>query len=380
LSRSDGLTVVEGKMKKLLVALFLLCPAIAQAQNTKAALTTEINTNFASGVAGGITAATMRQTQLDILNSIMPTAPVGAGNLACYSGTTGLLSDCGLVPSAVIFNAAANVVWAGPTTGSAAAPSFRALVGADLPNPAAGTLGGVKSLAAVTHNFLTSISTAGAPTQAQPAFSDLSGSATGAQLPNPSASTLGGVESLAAVTHNYLTSITTSGVPTQAQPVCADLSDSSVGCNAARGQLPGEPSTGVASAGNVGELIQATLVSASATSLATVTPKNITSISLSAGDWDVTGNCNYNGAGSVSITFVECSISVSTGAVDQTAGRNAQITATANVPGVAPAYSLPVGPAQFSVSTTQTVFLVANQTFTVGTLTGWGILRARRAR
>lgn len=46
-----------------------------------------------------------------------------------------------------------------------------------------------------------------------------------AQLPNPSASTLGGVESIAAVAHNYLTSISTSGVPAQARPVLADLSD-----------------------------------------------------------------------------------------------------------------------------------------------------------
>jgi hypothetical protein len=37
-------------------------------------------------------------------------------------------------------------------------------------------LGGVKSLAAVSHQFLTSIGTNGTPTQAQPAFSDISGS------------------------------------------------------------------------------------------------------------------------------------------------------------------------------------------------------------
>lgn len=45
-------------------------------------------------------------------------------------------------------------------------------------------------------------------------------------LPNPSASTLGGVESKAAVSHQFLTSISTSGVPTSAQPASSDLSDS----------------------------------------------------------------------------------------------------------------------------------------------------------
>jgi hypothetical protein len=43
-------------------------------------------------------------------------------------------------------------------------------------------LGGVQSLAPVTHQFLTGISTAGVVTQAQPAFADLSGQPTLAQL------------------------------------------------------------------------------------------------------------------------------------------------------------------------------------------------------
>lgn len=52
-----------------------------------------------------------------------------------------------------------------------------------LPNPSATTLGGVKSLAAVSHQFLTAIGTAGAPSQAQPAFTDISGAAAATQLP-----------------------------------------------------------------------------------------------------------------------------------------------------------------------------------------------------
>ncbi len=97
---------------------------------------------------------------------------------------------------------------------------------AQLPNPSASTLGGVESLAVVSHNFLTGISTSGVPTQAQPAFTDISGSVAAAQLPNPSASTLGGVESLAVVSHNFLTGISTLGVPTQAQPAFTDISGS----------------------------------------------------------------------------------------------------------------------------------------------------------
>ena len=72
-------------------------------------------------------------------------------------------------------NIAANKVFSGPTTGAASTPAFRALVGADLPNPAASTLGGIESLTCATHQWLNTISTSGVPACAQPAFSDISG-------------------------------------------------------------------------------------------------------------------------------------------------------------------------------------------------------------
>ena len=68
-----------------------------------------------------------------------------------------------------------NVFLAGPSTGAVAPPIWRSLVGADLPTPSASTLGGVESIASVSHSFLTSISTSGVPSLAQPAFADLGG-------------------------------------------------------------------------------------------------------------------------------------------------------------------------------------------------------------
>ena len=100
-----------------------------------------------------------------------------------------------------------------------------------LPNPSSSTLGGIESFAAITHQWIRSISTSGVPAASQPDFSDLTGSVAASQLPNPSSSSLGGIEAFALVTHQFLTDISTGGVPHAAQPSCAYLSDAAASCN-----------------------------------------------------------------------------------------------------------------------------------------------------
>jgi hypothetical protein len=121
-----------------------------------------------------------------------------AGKVGCESvGGTGTVTSVGLVlPSsiltvsgspvttsgnltAVLATQVANSIWAGPTTGSAATPTFRSLVGADLPNPASSSLGGIQSAAGVSHQWISSISTSGVPGLTQPGISDLSGLGSG---------------------------------------------------------------------------------------------------------------------------------------------------------------------------------------------------------
>jgi len=68
-------------------------------------------------------------------------------------------------------------------TGSvSSAPSWEPIIGSDLPHPSTSTLGGVKSLSAVSHEFLTQIGTDGSVSQAQPGFSDLSGNISVSQM------------------------------------------------------------------------------------------------------------------------------------------------------------------------------------------------------
>lgn len=98
--------------QRILAAVALLCVigSQAQAQKTKATLNTEINVNFPDNLNGFITPALARPTYQDIVNSIMPNAPVVSGNLACFNGITGLLQDCGTVPIPAITCAASNWV------------------------------------------------------------------------------------------------------------------------------------------------------------------------------------------------------------------------------------------------------------------------------
>jgi hypothetical protein len=69
-------------------------------------------------------------------------------------------------------------------TTNAANIAYGTLPAARLPNPSVGSLGGVQAIAAVGSRWINAISTAGVPTLTQPAFSDLTGTATAAQLPS----------------------------------------------------------------------------------------------------------------------------------------------------------------------------------------------------
>jgi hypothetical protein len=81
-------------------ACLLIQPAFAQ--KTKAVLDAEVNQNFPDNNVGAITPQNLRNVTSDIVNSIMPTAPVTSGDLSCYDGTTGLLKDCGVSPAGII--------------------------------------------------------------------------------------------------------------------------------------------------------------------------------------------------------------------------------------------------------------------------------------
>jgi len=148
----------------------------------------------------------------------------------------------------------ANLVWAGPTTGAAAAPTFRSLVGADVPNPSASTLGGIQSSVGASHQWISTISTSGVPGLTQPAFTDISGTLAATQCPNPSASTIGCVESYVAVANQWINAISTSGVPSSTQPNFNNLAGS-----ATLSQLPSISNNSVLGNNSGGTAVPSTL-------------------------------------------------------------------------------------------------------------------------
>ncbi len=84
----------------------------------------------------------------------------------------------------------ANTVFAGPSSGSPAVPTFRALTGADLPTPTTSSLGGVKAINSVSHEWVSSISSSGVPGLTQPSCSDLSNAAASCSTDTTNASNI----------------------------------------------------------------------------------------------------------------------------------------------------------------------------------------------
>lgn len=152
------------------------------------------------------------------------------------------------------------------------------------------------------------------------------------------------------------------------------------GVTVSAGQYLGEPTSGSAVAGNIGEYVESIIASGSAISAGTTSvAKNLTSISLTAGDWDVSGIIHWIAASSTIMTIAQSNLSLTTNTQDFTNGRvsvwQGSITGSGNT-----SLSNPIIPCRFSLATTTTIFLVGLSNYTVSTLSMYGALRARRIR
>lgn len=136
-----------------------------------------------------------------------------------------------------------------------------------------------------------------------------------------------------------------------------------------------------AAAGYIGEYLESNIASGSAVSLTSGVAANVTSKSFAAGDYDIGANVTFNPAATTNVTLSFFSLSETSATQDLTTGGAYNILRypTGNVP--AAGYTIgAVGPIRKSFASTTTVYLVAQATFTVSTMSAYGILRARRVR
>lgn len=144
--------------------------------------------------------------------------------------------------------------------------------------------------------------------------------------------------------------------------------------DATGGQYKGYGTNTAPAAGFIGESISSTVAPGSAVSVSNNTPTNITSISLTAGIWDVACILTYS-SGSFTGTNFEATINT-TSATRGTLGDNTIQTPT--VPTSGASVSIVIPRLRLALSTTQTVYMIAYAQYTVGTATAYGRLSATR--
>jgi hypothetical protein len=141
------------------------------------------------------------------------------------------------------------------------------------------------------------------------------------------------------------------------------------GVGVSRGQYVGTNTNDNATAGNIGEFASNT---ASSVSFSSGVAFNVTSVSLTAGDWDVWGQFTLGNSGATTYTSMTYSLSSISATHGLSCGENVNIAGAS--------YTKPVLQIRFSLSATTTVFLVVSASFTGGTPTAGGNIFARRAR
>jgi hypothetical protein len=135
--------------------------------------------------------------------------------------------------------------------------------------------------------------------------------------------------------------------------------------------IQGVSTSGLAPAGQVGELIQSVIPNASSVTFTSSTPANLTSISLTAGDWDLYGNITFTGT---TITTAQIWISTTSATVPDKSLQSIINSTVSN-----PIVGLPAPSIPLSLPSTTTVYISGSVSGT-GTLIGSGGIYARRRR
>lgn len=145
------------------------------------------------------------------------------------------------------------------------------------------------------------------------------------------------------------------------------------------GNLQGTSTNDNAGAGKVGEVITSTVLIGSHVSLSNNTDADITSISLTAGDWKVWGSVVTDPNAATTTSSITAWLSATTATLPtapNSGGEGQQSSALlAGVPQIVTA-----GIMRVSVGSTTTIFLSTRVGFAVNVMFGYGFIGARRMR
>jgi hypothetical protein len=157
------------------------------------------------------------------------------------------------------------------------------------------------------------------------------------------------------------------------------IANTNIVFNTTTNGITGTTTNDNATTGTVGQLTSSVIAAASAVSLTTTTPADMTSISLTAGDWDVWGNITFVAAATTNIVQARGWIS-STSVTLPDASLYAGVQNAAAGIVEAANFGFTVPEQRISVSGTTTIYISAVGTFSISTLKVCGGIYARRRR
>ena len=146
------------------------------------------------------------------------------------------------------------------------------------------------------------------------------------------------------------------------------------------GQYPGTATNDNACTTCAGAFLSSNVIVASAVSLTTATPKDITTLTLTAGDWDVSGMCETQPTGGAVVTGFICAIGPTLNTLNTTVSDSSAFSLDSSTQAASANLSLATDTARISLAGSATYHLVAQATFASGTVGGFGKIRARRMR
>lgn len=167
------------------------------------------------------------------------------------------------------------------------------------------------------------------------------------------------------------------GVPSIGNTVGAGLTMPSITFNTTTG-IVGTTTNDNAAAGSVGQFVSSVISSASAVSLTTLTAANVTSISLTAGDWDITGNITFILGTGTSVNEVDAWSSSTSATAPDVSLINILSFPAGSV--ISDSIGLSIPSIRVSISSTTTIYLSCITIFAVSTLKACGGIYARRRR